>query len=161
MVSGKEDLLAALIEAYLMEKGTNEFYVFAAGKAVNEDARKAFQDLSCWEAQHMEFIGSLYKAIEQDMDILGFEAFSRNTLSPVSEAGIPVKDLETKFEPCQFTDDKGAIALALEIEGKAFNLYRRLSGAAVDSNARVVFSEMMGQEQKHIDYLTEMRARLA
>jgi rubrerythrin len=75
----------------------------------------------------------------------------------VTEAGIPVKDLEAKLEKYEIIDDEDAIRLALQIEGKAYNLYRKLSDAASDSNARVVFKEMMEQELKHIDYLKKMR----
>ena len=46
MVTGKEDLLTALIEAYLMEKGTHDFYSGAAEKAANPDAKKIFSELS-------------------------------------------------------------------------------------------------------------------
>jgi rubrerythrin len=161
MITGKEDLLGALVEAYLMEKGTNEFYTFASGKAVDLKAKKTFGDLSCWEEQHMEFIQYLYQSIAQDRDIEGFEAFRKKSPAPVTEAGIPSKDLEQKLEKPQYSDDKGAVALALEIEGKAYNLYRKLSEGADDRNARVVFSEMMDQEMKHIDYLKKMREQLA
>src|SRR5512139_4064612 len=116
MITGKEDLLTALIEAYLMEKGTNEFYAHVAGKASNAAARKTFGDLSSWEEQHMEFIQYLYQSIDQDRDIQGFDDFRKKTPSPITEAGIPVKDLEKKLEQPQYADDKGAVALALDIE---------------------------------------------
>jgi hypothetical protein len=35
MITGKEDLLMALSEAFLMEKGTKAFYSEAAEKSVN------------------------------------------------------------------------------------------------------------------------------
>jgi rubrerythrin len=161
MITGKEDLLSALIEAYLMEKATNEFYTFASEKSINPDAKRSFGDLSCWEEEHMEFIQHLYQTLAQDRDIEGFEAFRKKTPSPVTEAGIPIKDLEQKLEKPQYADDHGAVALALEIEGKAYNLYRKLSEGASDSNARVVFKEMMEQEMKHIDYVKKLRDQLA
>lgn len=161
MVTGKEDLLTALVEAYLMEKGTNIFYTHAASKAINPDAQRTFRDLSEWEEKHMAFIQYLYMAVVDDRDMEGFEMFSRKTPAPVTEAGIPVKDLEKKIEEESFTDDRGAVNLALGIEAKAYNLYRRLSKGSSDSNARVVFKEMMEQEQKHIDYLERVKQRLA
>lgn len=161
MITGKENLLSALIEAYLMEKGTNEFYSHAAEKAANAVAKKTFGELSCWEEEHMEYIQYLYQAIDQNRDIHGFEDFRKLTPSPVTEAGIPVKDLEKKLEKPQYTDEKGAVTLALDIEAKSYNLYRKLSEGSSDSNARVVFKEMMEQERKHIDYLKKMREQLA
>ncbi|HEX8947994.1 MAG TPA: ferritin family protein [Dissulfurispiraceae bacterium] len=160
MLTGKEDLLQALMDAYLMEKGTMEFYGLAAQKAVAKEARDAFEALSSWEERHMDFIQFLYQAIQEDRDIQGFEDFKARSRTPLAEGAIPVKDLEPKLE-CNFTDDLGAIIMALEIEGKAYALYHNLSQSAQDANARVVFKDMMEQEAKHIDYLKGARMKLA
>jgi rubrerythrin len=144
-----------------MEKGTHEFYSVAASKAISAQARSTFVDLSEWEERHMEFIQFLYLSIQDDRDIEGFEEFKKGAHAPMVEGGIPVKQLEERIEKYEFIDDLGALILALEIEGKAFNLYRGMSEKAADGNARAVFHEMMDQELKHIDYLKEMRNRLA
>jgi len=161
MITGKEDLIQSLIEAYLMEKGTNEFYAQAALKSIDKEAKKTFKELADWEERHMEYIQFLYQSVQDERDIKGFEEFRNKTASPVTEAGIPVKELEMKLEQYNFIDDMGALIFALEIEGKAYNLYRKLSESASDSNARVVFKEMMEQELKHVDYLKKLRIRLA
>jgi rubrerythrin len=161
MITGKEDLLQSLMEAFLMEKGTHEFYSVAASKAMSAEARRTFVDLSEWEERHMEFIEFLYLSVQGDRDIEGFDEFKKRAHAPVAEGGIPVKQLEERIEKYEFIDDLGALILALEIEGKAFNLYRGMSEKASDGNARAVFHEMMDQELKHIDYLKEMRNRLA
>lgn len=161
MITGKEDLIQSLIEAYLMEKGTNEFYAQAALKSIDKEAKKTFKELADWEERHMEYIQFLYQSVQDERDIKGFEEFRNKTASPVTEAGIPVKELEMKLEQYNFIDDMGALIFALEIEGKAYNFYRKLSESASDSNARVVFKEMMEQELKHVDYLKKLRIRLA
>jgi rubrerythrin len=161
MVTGKEDLLQSLMEAFLMEKGTREFYSQASRKAINAEARNIFKDLSVWEEQHMGYIQSLYLAIQDDRDVERFEEFKKRADAPVTESGIPVKDLTAKIEEYTFIDDSGALVMALEMEGKSYNLYRKLSENAPDSNAKVVFKEMMEQELKHIDYLKGMRTKLA
>ena len=161
MMTGKEDLLRALIEAYLMEKGTHIFYSNAAAKASKAEAKKMFAELSDWEEKHMEFIQYLYQAFMDDRDIKTFEDFKESADAPVTESGIPIKELEAKIEKYAFDDDEGAMRIALETEGKAYNLYRRLSEEAPDSNAKVVFKEMMEQELKHIDYLKKIGAKIA
>lgn len=161
MITGKEDLLTALIEAYLMEKGTRIFYSVAAEKAADPEARKMFEELSEWEERHMDFIQYLYQAIEGDRDIEGFHDFEKRTDAPVTESGIPVKELEGKIEEFEFTNDRKALQFALEMEGKAYNIYRRLSGEASDNNAKIVFREMMEQETSHIHYLNRMREKFA
>lgn len=161
MITDREDLLGALSEAFLMEKGTKIFYEEAADKAVNEDARNTFRHLSEWEGQHMDYILTLYKGILEDWDIVTFEEFKNKAKANVTEAGIPIKDLEAKMLDYCITDEMGALTLAMEIEGKAYNQYRRLSQSAADTNARVVFKEMMEQEIKHVNYLKELRVKLA
>lgn len=161
MITGKEDLLQTLIEVYLGEKGTYEFYSQAAIKVVNPEAKKVFNVLSAWEEKHMEFIQFLYQSIQDDRDMKSFKEFNIRVDAPITEAGIPVKGLEKKLERYIFIDDLGALIMALEIEGRAYNLYQRLSKNASDSNAKVVFKEMMEQELKHIGYLKRLRMRLA
>jgi rubrerythrin len=160
MITGKEDLLQALIEAYLMEKGTREFYYHAAERALNSEAKKTFKELSEWERRHMDFLQFLYQAIQDDKEMESFEKFKNKAEAPVTEAGIPVKDLKAKIEEYNFIDEKQALTLAMEIEGKAYNLYHKLSQNAADTNAQVVFREMMEQELKHIDYLKKLRLKL-
>ncbi len=160
MVTGEEDLLQAFIEAFLMEKGTKEFYSQAADRAVSSGTKGTFKELSKWEEKHMEFIQFLYESIQDNKDIKSFEDFKNKTDAPIIEAGIPVKDLETKIEKYNFTDDMGALTLAMEIEEKAYSLYRKLSQNARDTNARIVFKEMMEQEAKHVKYLKKLRLKL-
>ncbi len=109
----------------------------------------------------MDFILFLYQAIHGDRDIMTFEEFKNKAEATVTEAGIPIKDFEAKIEKYSITDELGALTLAMEIEGKAYNMYRRLSQTAEDKNARVVFNEMMEQEVKHVNYLKDLRVKLA
>lgn len=160
MVTGKENLLQAIMEAYLMEKGTCEFYRSAAGKAKNTEASGTFKELSQWEEKHMEYIQFLYQSIVEDYDMVGFEEFKKRAESPATESGIPVKDLEAKIEKYDFIDDKGALDIALQIEGKAYNLYHKLADTAEDTDAQIIFKEMMFQEAKHIDYLKKLKSIL-
>jgi rubrerythrin len=160
MITGKENLLQALIEAFLMEKGTKEFYNDASGKSSSSDAKKIFKELSDWEKKHMDFIQFLYQSINEEQGIKSFEEFNRRTKAPVTESGIPVKTLEAKIDKYTIKDEMGALTLAMEIEGKAYNLYHQLSQDANDTNAKVIFREMMEQEVKHIEYLKKLRLKL-
>jgi len=160
MISGKEELMQSLIEVFLMEKGTKEFYARASEKSTGGEAKKIFGELAEWEGKHMEYIQYLYRSIQGDVEVKSFGDFEKEEKAPLTEAGIPVKDLEAKIEKHAITDEKGALTLAMEIEGKAYNLYHRLSQEAEDANARVVFGEMMDQEVKHIDYLKKLRLKL-
>src|SRR3990172_9105043 len=119
MITGKEELLQAMIEAYIMEKGTNEFYSDASRKAFSDAAKKAFGVLADWECEHMLYIQSLYQAILDSREEISFEEFKNTVLPDVTEGGLPIKGLEAKLEKYTFLDDLGALTIDLEIEGKA------------------------------------------
>lgn len=159
MVTGREDLLQALMEAYLMEKGTREFYRIASEKALRPEAQSLFQELAAWEERHMAFIRFLHEALMDNRDIVTFEEFSSRAEAPVAESGIPVHDLEERFEGHESMEEKDVLGLALEMEGKAYSLYRGLSERTADQNARIVFLEMMEQEKKHIAHLKGLEAK--
>ncbi len=160
MFTGREDLLQALVEAYVMEKGTWEFYTQASEKTNIPEAKNAFQKLCDWEERHMDYICFLYEAVMDNREMKSFENFKNTTTADVTEAGIPVAGLESKVERYTIKDQMGALTLAMEIEGKAYSFYRGLHKDAADSNARIVFNEMMEQEVRHVEYLKKFRVEL-
>jgi len=160
MLTGKEDLLQALVEAYIMEKGTKEFYTQAAAKS-GASAKKGFESLAEWENRHMLYLQSLYQSLLDDRELLEFEEFSRTVASPITESGMPVKELEKKIETFVIQNEKDALSLAVNIEAKAYNLYKGLAARAQDDAAKVIFEEMMAQETKHMNEIAAMKKRLA
>ena len=161
MLTGKEDLLQSLIEAFLLEKGTKELYLQAHEKSTDPDVKSAFSELSAWEEKHMDYIQFLYQSVLGDNEMKSFEDFKNKTEAADSESGIPVEVLEERIERHPIKSDMDALTLAMEIEGKAYSLYNKLSKNAEDNNARIVFSAMKDQEIKHINHLKALRVRLA
>jgi len=157
MLTGKEDLLQALVEAYIMEKGTKEFYAQAASKSSAAEVKKSFADLAAWENKHMTYIQSLYQAILDDRELEEFKAFSTTAPATVSEGGMPVKDLEKRIERYTVKSERDALALAMNIEAKAYNFYKGLAAKAQDDQTKVIFEEMMAQETTHMDQLNVMK----
>jgi len=160
MLTGKEDLLQALVEAYIMEKGTKEFYALAASKS-GAAARKSFEELAAWENRHMIYLQSLYQSALDDRELLEFEEFGRKVPAPVTESGMPIKDLEKKIEKFSVQNEKDALSLAINIEAKAYNFYKGLAAKAPDAQTKVIFEEMMAQETKHMEEINAMKKRLS
>lgn len=157
MISGKENLTGAIVEALAMEKGTREFYAYASERSAEASAKDMFTRLRDWEDDHMKYLESLYQALMSDSDLESYAQFSAHVPATHIEAGIPLKEAEEMYDKRKFASDAEAVDFAIGIEGKAFNLYRKLSESAEDRNAQVIFAEMKAQEQKHIDYLNEMK----
>lgn len=160
MITGKEELLQAMVEAFIMEKGTNEFYTEASGKANDAGVNMAFTQLAAWELEHMQYIQFLYSSIRDDRETLSFDRFREKVEPEEVEGGIPVGVIKEKLYK-EGLDDIGVIAIAIEVEGKAYNLYRRLSETASDTNTREFMREMMAWEQKHLDYVKALRRTLS
>lgn len=57
-------------------------------------------------------------------------------------------------------NDIGTLTLALEMERRAHNLYKTLSEKADDANTRAFMKEMMHGEEKHIEYLKQLKYRI-
>lgn len=161
MLTGKEDLLQALVEAFIMEKGTKEFYTQASSKSTSSSAKKTFDELARWETTHMAYIQSLYQSIMDDRELMEFQEFSKHVPSPTAEGGILTATLAKRVESYSVKDERDALAIALSIEAKSYALYRELANKTHDQEAKVIFEEMMNQETKHLDHLNTLRKSIS
>lgn len=158
MITGREDLLGAIAEAWALEKGLKEFYGYAAGEAAEGAVKDLLLRLKDWEDSHMEYLSFLHRSVQGETDLASYREFSEKMSGTHMESGIPVKEGLELYKPQECQSEADVIKVALRIEGKAYNLYRGLSEKAADANARVVFADMKEQEQKHIDLLKEQQA---
>ena len=159
MLTDREKLQEALIEAYAMEKGAREFYGRAAGAAYEKAATDGFGELARMEAEHMDYIRYLYQAIagqEEPMDIEGF----RKAGPEAPEGAIPAAPSGEKAEEFSFDDDTGAIAEALKMEAGSFAFYdgmiKKMKGPAM----KALVEGLKNLEETHIKYLKELRLKL-
>lgn len=74
---------------------------------------------------------------------------------------MPLEELEGRIDAFTYLDDMGAIDFALTVEAKEYGLYRQLSSQTSESNMKVLFDELAGWEQKHMEYLKELRSSIA
>lgn len=160
MLTGKEDLLQAIIEIYLMEKGINQFYSELSGKAKSTEARKAFTVLANWETEHVRYIQNFYQTLMDERETTSFEEFAKQARPDVAEGGTPLTELEQKMEDFVFLDDIGAIHFALKVEADEYNLYRKLASKTVDTNVKALSEEFMGWEQDHIKHLKKLLEKI-
>ncbi|MEJ2683298.1 MAG: ferritin family protein [Candidatus Sulfobium sp.] len=160
MINAEEGLIQALMDVYVMEKGINQFYRDVASKAHHEETKRTFADLAGWEAEHTRYIQFLYQGLMEDWDLLSFEEFSKTVKPEIVEGGMPLEELEGKIEEFTYLDDMGAIDFALKVEAREYSLYRQLSSQASQSNMKVLFEELAGWEQKHIEYLKKLKNKI-
>jgi rubrerythrin len=160
MISTKEGLLESLIEAFIMEKGTRDFYKKAAEAAHEEVAAKSFRELARWEEEHMGYLQYLYQSLTEDRELLSFEEFKQKVKSESVEGNIPLDVMKLKYEDYNFTDEIGALIPALEMEAKSYDYYYELSRKVEDTNVKALMKELMKFEEEHLKYLKKLRLEI-
>jgi rubrerythrin len=161
VINAKEGLIQALMDVYMMEKGIHLFYNEVAAKTQNQEAKKAFAELADWESGHARYAQYLYQGLMEDWDIVSFEEFSKRAKPEIAEGGMPLKDLEGKIEEFTYLDDVGAIAFALKVEAKEYALYKKLASETTDTNMNILFENLAEWEQRHMEYLKNLRQKIA
>jgi len=149
------------IEAYAMEKGTAQFYRFAASRTDLPSVRELLKRLGRWEDSHMEYLAFLHRSFQGDLDLASYEEYSNKLEAEHMESGVPLAEALTLFQEEDCRSTPAVLSLALKIEGRAYAHYDRLSREAGDVNASVVFAEMKAQEQRHVDLLKEQNLVLS
>lgn len=159
-MSGREEIIVAITEAYAMEKGTKEFYAYAASKSRGNTAGEIFGALRDMEDRHARYFDFLYISLMEGRDLLGYKEYTSRVTATHVESLRSLAPAKQLFDPGAVTSNVNALKLAFTIEDKASALYRQLAEKAVDGSVRAIFEEMASQEQKHIDYLKDLERSL-
>jgi rubrerythrin len=159
-MSGREEIVKAITEAYAMEKGTKEFYAYAASKSRGNTAGEIFGALRDMEDRHARYFDFLYISLMEGRDLLGYKEYTSRVTATHVESLRSLAEAKKLFDPGEVRSSSDALKLALAIEDKAFALYRDLAEKAVDGSAKAIFEEMAAQEQKHTDYLRDLEKTL-
>lgn len=157
MITDKQGLEEALINSYAIEKGAREFYKYASLNVDKKEVKDIFDKLHNWENEHMDYLGYLYNALLENKDMLGFEDFSDKLSVEDTEWNIPLDESIRIFEEKDIKTVEDAVKLALEVEAKAYAFYKELADKTSGTNVHVIFSEMMGQEKKHMELINKLK----
>ncbi|MDY6893054.1 MAG: rhodanese-like domain-containing protein [Chloroflexota bacterium] len=141
----------ALLLAFILENGSLDFYT-----TINEklgDKAPIITRLIDMEKEHIGWIRSRLSDYSTSIDH-DAEEFHRRVNRDYTEAGITVNEALLRFDSV-FRDDLEAIEAAIEMECKAYDLYKRLSFATDDNELRRLFQTLSTGEKGHIQELTE------
>ena len=147
-------LIDVLAEALKLELDGRQFY-FRMVDRVEDDAGKAmFQQLAEDEVDHYTYIKRQYKALQEGK---GWAAIPEMDLVAAIDAVSLVfppdeKVLETL--PDEPTEED-ALLFGLSIEDKSFKLYHNSSERTDDPEAKKLFLQLAGAEQRHFEILMQ------
>jgi len=140
----------ALLLALQLEKGTLDFYARYAHALT--DSSETVSRLIDMENQHLHWVHQelanhwqgplpdLHDLVQMDSEDM--------------EAGISVNEAVMRYGP-EPGDEMEVIEAALEIECKAYDLYKRMRDAVNDPNLKDVFQKLSVAERGHIHDLSE------
>ncbi len=150
-----------LLLAFRLEKGSLEFY----SKASERLKRKTYilSRLRNTEEEHMQRIYSEMPRYWKG-DLPSFEELQRKPWGEHTEAGMPGKEAILKLEG-YFNEgtnlleedsrgDLDLIEIALEVECKAYDLYKRMRDKVDDPVMRELFQKLAAAEIEHIQQLS-------
>lgn len=141
-MSENKALLDAIMRAIELEKETFDFYTKAEQKTFNSEGKKVFKWLARNEESHYMRLNDLYKSLHESGRWV-FYGGATIDLEPADESG------KVTFD----TDDRKALEIALDIEKKSRDYYKKLLVETTDSEGRLMLEALMAEEEEHISVI--------
>ena len=157
LFTGKESPEEALIIAYSLEAGLEDFYLAMAPKVKHEAARKLFEKLSTIEVKHQQRIFNEYIALTASS--MSQDEFAREKVFPAMEGGLTTEEYMSIYKP-DIEVVEEVISLAMAIEAQALDLYQRAAQRAEAAASRNVLYQIAGEERSHLDQLGKLFEQL-
>lgn len=133
--------------AYHLEKGLQQFYTLLAENAGSTEIKNVLNKMAQMEEGHMALLIAQSK-------IAGLHINTSFETAGVIEGGLSINQLQDAFGDNLETEE-AVIQLAMMFESQAWDLYSRLSRKSADEEQQDFYRKMAGEEQKHLDKLTQ------
>ena len=151
------ELLGALRAAMQGERTGHEFYKVAAASTKDPQGKKVFKQLAEEELAHFDFLRQHLQSVTEKGELasgltLG-EAHALATDHPIFSADFKRRIKEAHFE-------MSALAIAVQLELNAINLYREQAAKAPHAEARKLFESLVEWESGHYDALIRQQQEL-
>lgn len=145
-----KNITDALDTAMDMEKEGYDVYISAAKKTTNKFGRATLEAIARKELDHMKAIENYSKDIKAAIlmiDPQDKEYYIRPIMAAIKDDlnSIPSKDLELQK----------AYQVAMKLEQKSYDLYKKLASEADDPQMKKFFEFLMGEENIHYELLQE------
>jgi len=152
LVTEAADVKDILMLAIKLEKGSWDFYVAAKEKTTSPQAKEKFQMLADAEDGHMQ------RLWERAITLLGkgvlppLEKLKQELKVEHMEGAIEISPALAKVAE-KFSDEMGALEIALEKEYMSYDFYKRTSTLVGDPDAKTLLQELAVEERNHADIL--------
>lgn len=154
VLTEKPSLSEMLHEAMNLEKGAFRFYELSASAETvwAETARHLVQ----WERRHAQAVYRLLEASPSDVPVPPFDELFDALQGTILEGGEPLEEAVKKLRNLPENACRAFAELALDIEYRAFDLYRNAAAAAKDATASALLLDLSEQEKAHIRFIAKV-----
>lgn len=145
-----KNISEALNTALDLEKEGYDVYMSAAQKTGNKFGRATLEAIAKKELDHIKAIENYSKNIDAAISMIN-PRDKKYYIQPIMEAiksnldAVPSKDLELEK----------AYKIAMGLEQKSYDLYKRLASEAENAQVKNFFEFLMGEENIHFELLQE------
>lgn len=154
-----QEELESLKTAIKLEQDGRTFYQEATQRAANPLAKSVFETLADEELVHIETIKAFHCALQE-------KGTCQELGGLLDDKPQPKARLENVFQKARRAMDETikadtgsleAYQAAMELEQRAYNMYKRLVADTADDMARKLYQFMLEQENEHYAFLKETR----
>ena len=153
LFSGKETPQDALVVAFSLEAGLQEFYETMTPKVNSESARSLFAKLASIEVKHQQRILEEYNTLTNSL--LALDEFAQKIVAPAMEGGLTTEEYLDIYKPDLEVAEE-VISLAMAIEAQALDLYQRAAEQAENEDSRLVLTQIANEENAHLEQLGKL-----
>ncbi len=146
-----------LLKSMDLEKGALRFYLDVLQNFADQPFVKAIQPLVRAEEAHARSIYQFWKLIAENPR--PFDELFASLKGDILEGGENLHDAIRKVKAIEENFCLNLFELALEIEFRAYDLYRTMANMSQDDNARDVFLSIAQIEKDHMQLLAETIAQ--
>ncbi|MDI6740814.1 MAG: ferritin family protein [Candidatus Edwardsbacteria bacterium] len=158
MKNPKKAMPKALKAALKLEHKGSAFYLKMSGKTKNLLAKRLYDQLAMQEMEHIGRINEIYAAIVQGQPWpvpgkkkIGFlEAEMKRSFAKLNRAGVKEK-----------VDNISGMKVAMDMEWYSCKMYEKLSREAVEGPEKEFFGQLMQEESKHYEALSNVYSYLS
>ncbi len=149
--TGLSDQLQLAME---MEKGALKFYEYLADQLDPEPCAQVFRTLSQAEIKHLKSIFN-FRTRQHGMEE-NFETYFEKLQGEILEGGDTYLQLKKRFADTKQNVCIAALELALDVEYRAFDLYRNLAESFKEKPVQQLFWDLSQAEKAHIKQLSQV-----
>jgi rubrerythrin len=141
------------------EKKRRDFYALAAERFEDKKVRALFEKLRDWEGEHIKKFTDIRNSIK---DTEATDSYPGELMDYIN--AIVDNRLYKSLSPASFSEEVKDVISAVEygiaFEKDAILFFRELAAASLPAH-KAVIEQLIGEEKKHILYLTELKRGLS